>query len=945
MSTYNVYSSRSSTYLFLRVLLVFSILASGVTSEAAEGCVPAPAGAIAWWPLDETAGPVALEIAGVSPGIYFGTPSPAPGIVDGALRFDGSNSFVGVADKELWAFGHKDFTIELWANFTTPGGGTISHPSHILIGSDEGPGNRSKWFLALGGGFLSFHTNSIEQGPRFFPLAPFSPRVGEWYHLALSRADSLYRIFINGEQVAAELDDGAVPDAGALLTLGQAENLGFMKGLLDEVTIYERALTEHEIGEIASTHSAGKCKRVFSGKLSVISVSPDRGGNSGTATVTINGSGFSPGASVELVDDLSVVLAGANLIVDKGKIRARFDLRDQPPRRLHLRVTNPDGSSTLATDAFSIIEGGGGQLSLRLLAPGTVRAGRNTTFYVLLLNEGVNDVRLASVNVGFNWADLPSQVEAPVLRSPVVVVPTGDVPIVVPAEVTMPADLQGCGSIHATSDQDKDPTELDCEQLTLEITRILLEIDRVLAVIGYVSGIVDENGCEWRDPPPGNLGLCEEHLEWLERLWQDLEDLNVYLGRLLREWELRCEIDHQESVGSTMDGRSQTQISQSLRVCAVNSWDPNEKRGPAGHQSYLPALVTIPFLVDFENQASATAPAQTVWIADQLSTNLDWSTVSFGSIRLGSRVVHLPPNQQHVNTTVDLRPEQNLIVSIEADVNRATGVVSWRFASIDPKTAEEPTDPLAGFLPPNVSAPEGEGSVSFTVAAREGLLSGTRISNRAEIIFDLNEPIVTNTWTNTIDTSAPTSSVLPLGSEQSSETFKVDWSGEDEGSGVRDYQIFVSRDGGPFVLWLADLPETSASFVGEDGSQYEFYSIARDWVGNLEEKEALAEAGTSVQLVQDRDGDGVADDEDRCPDTVSFPTVVIDGCDSRVPDHMGGDGCSISDEISNAAIGSRNHGEFVRQVVSITNRLRDQGAITGRQAGEIKSCAAAARIP
>ena len=58
-----------------------------------------------------------------------------------------------------------------------------------------------------------------------------------------------------------------------------------------------------------------------------------------------------------------------------------------------------------------------------------------------------------------------------------------------------------------------------------------------------------------------------------------------------------------------------------------------------------------------------------------------------------------------------------------------TGVLSWYFSSIDPATGQPPTNPLAGFLPPNVTPPEGEGSVLFTVHAAAGLAGGTQISN------------------------------------------------------------------------------------------------------------------------------------------------------------------------------------------------------------------------
>ena len=74
----------------------------------------------------------------------------------------------------------------------------------------------------------------------------------------------------------------------------------------------------------------------------------------------------------------------------------------------------------------------------------------------------------------------------------------------------------------------------------------------------------------------------------------------------------------------------------------------------------------------------------------------------------------------------------------------------------DPETGQPPDDPQAGFLLPGTG-----GSVVFYVMAREGLSTGTAIRNRATIVFDV-DPLDTPEWLNTIDTSKPTSRVLPL---------------------------------------------------------------------------------------------------------------------------------------------------------------------------------------
>jgi hypothetical protein len=74
----------------------------------------------------------------------------------------------------------------------------------------------------------------------------------------------------------------------------------------------------------------------------------------------------------------------------------------------------------------------------------------------------------------------------------------------------------------------------------------------------------------------------------------------------------------------------------------------------------------------------------------------------------------------------------------------------------------------------------------------------------------------------------------------------VQWSGADIGSGVQDYTIYVSDNGGAFTPWLINTSSTSAQFTGEVYHSYGFYSIARDYVGNVEAGKQSADTSTSV---------------------------------------------------------------------------------------------------
>jgi hypothetical protein len=253
------------------------------------------------------------------------------------------------------------------------------------------------------------------------------------------------------------------------------------------------------------------------------------------------------------------------------------------------------------------------------------------------------------------------------------------------------------------------------------------------------------------------------------------------------------------------------------------------------------------YLVQFENKPDATAAAQEVVVTDQLdASKVDFSTFQLGPVSFNDRVVAPPPGLSEWTTDVDLRPANNLIVRVNAKLDKPTGLVTWRLQSIDPATGQPTTDPLAGFLPPDKNQPEGQGSVLFNVMPKAGLGVGTEIRNAARIIFDRNAPIDTPEWLNTIDSSAPASHVLTLASNQNSIVFNVSWAGQDTGSGIQTYDVNVSANGGAFTPWLTDTSATSGMFIGLPGKSYSFYSVAHDSAGNLEAAKTLPEASTST---------------------------------------------------------------------------------------------------
>jgi RHS repeat-associated protein len=172
----------------------------------------------------------------------------------------------------------------------------------------------------------------------------------------------------------------------------------------------------------------------------------------------------------------------------------------------------------------------------------------------------------------------------------------------------------------------------------------------------------------------------------------------------------------------------------------LTSGDPNDIVGPGGvGESHWLTTQMLPYMVRFENDPElANAAAQQVVVTLPLDTTLDWSTFELTGFGFGSNAYHLTGGLQAHTERLALREELGLCVDVDFALDPATGLVTWRFTSIDPVTGQPTRDPLAGFLPPNITSPEGQGYVTYTVRPLASLVTGDTISAKASIIFDTN---------------------------------------------------------------------------------------------------------------------------------------------------------------------------------------------------------------
>jgi hypothetical protein len=219
-------------FLFGLLLTVCFILVSVVSAQVH------PVGMIAYWKFDEGFGHTALDSVNGHHGTIIDA-TRVPGIVGNALSFDGSWDYVYLGF--IAATDHV--TLEAWVKLP-------SHPvgDSPIIAKEFGRGATGSYNLAL----------QPTRQPRFlirvggYWVQPFlrSPDlidVNVWYHLAGTYDGSEMKIYVNGELKITYPVVGTVKEGGTYVHIGYNGLNRFHKGLIDEVALYNRALTTCEI--------------------------------------------------------------------------------------------------------------------------------------------------------------------------------------------------------------------------------------------------------------------------------------------------------------------------------------------------------------------------------------------------------------------------------------------------------------------------------------------------------------------------------------------------------------------------------------------------------------------------------------------------------------------------------------------------------------------------
>jgi hypothetical protein len=191
-----------------------------------------------------------------------------------ALSFDGSNDYVNMGAAP--GLGSAQFTVETWfkktgdgiGNTTSGTNGIASLVPLVAKGAPEEDGSNldANYIFGLSGNFLAADFEDTASGSNHPITASTTPIVnGTWYHAAATYDGGTWRLYLNGNLEATLAVGAFTPRADSIQPFGlgamqtsTGTRLGAFQGLLDEVRVWNRALSQPEI-------LAGRDREITSG--------------------------------------------------------------------------------------------------------------------------------------------------------------------------------------------------------------------------------------------------------------------------------------------------------------------------------------------------------------------------------------------------------------------------------------------------------------------------------------------------------------------------------------------------------------------------------------------------------------------------------------------------------------------------------------------------------
>ena len=214
---------------------------------------------VGWWKLDEcqgttiddwsmngNTGTLSIGASGTqnsvgtcSVGTSAAWTAGATGKFNSSLNFDGSDDYINIGSTAITI--GNDFTISTWTK-------TVSSLQRPII-SNRSTG-RMYFGIASGKGFLYYSSSSP---PGVSSLASINDNT--WHHLLLVRSGTTSTFYIDGKFDSATTQTGYVATASPINIGFDPSNVEYYPGLIDDVRIYNYALTAEQVKQVFNNGS------------------------------------------------------------------------------------------------------------------------------------------------------------------------------------------------------------------------------------------------------------------------------------------------------------------------------------------------------------------------------------------------------------------------------------------------------------------------------------------------------------------------------------------------------------------------------------------------------------------------------------------------------------------------------------------------------------------
>lgn len=218
-----------------------------------QSCVPPPSGLVSWWKGETDA----RDSANGNSGALSGSVTVADGGKIGkAFRFQGGS--VNIGNPANLNFGTGPFSLEAW--FQWDGAAGVNNIIRKSNYPATGPG--SGYWLRVGNGTLEFSVGATT-GPEGQSIITAPVSSGAWHHTVGTKDGSgNLTLYVDGRSQGTILRQAPNTESTSddPFALGSwRSSTEFFYGAIDEVSVYNRALSAQEAQAIFGAGSAGKC--------------------------------------------------------------------------------------------------------------------------------------------------------------------------------------------------------------------------------------------------------------------------------------------------------------------------------------------------------------------------------------------------------------------------------------------------------------------------------------------------------------------------------------------------------------------------------------------------------------------------------------------------------------------------------------------------------------